>query len=167
MKTVFILLGAILLFFSCKKEFSGADKPNTTPVVPKEESSLTVTVDGKTYQLPVVKQEISFADTAIVKIMAVAPQITIELQAMSTSHAKGVGNYFLWCCRNKGYGTFSGAYDEFDGIQSVDVGNIGTQKGSLSISTNDAKGYAGTFALTGKDTLNVTKDFTGSFKIIY
>ena len=159
-----VLTMLFVTFSSCKKD--KVEETETTELPPPNASStLNVTFDNKTYNLKVMGQTFSLADTAKLKIDATAPEITLRLRANSAQHVGGVGNYFLHCCSND-------IYDKTTNIKKhwmTDQRGT-TQDGIIEITRIDQKGYEGTFIIKGYDPLvsiSLKKEFKGNFVIVY
>lgn len=153
-----------LLFLSCSKEKKETNTSEEKPVNPA--STYAVTLDGKTYSLKVKSQNFKLGDTAHLKLTATAPEMTVIINAKSTQHENGVGNYWLACCSNDIYVRITETQKHWE----IDHQNGGTQNGSVKITRMDSKGYEGTFTLIGNDydiSRTAKKEFTGSFVVIY
>ena len=129
-------------------------------------SSLSVTVDNKTYNLRILGQSFKIGDSAKLNIDATAPEMTLKLRANAGVHNAGLGEYFLACCSN----------DIFDRRASVqkhwEIDHIGNrmQNGTVKITKSDSKGYEGTYTMYGNDydiSRTAKKEFKGSFVIVY
>ena len=161
----FVVLAMLFVTFSsCKKD--KVEETETTELPPPNASStLNVTFDNKTYNLKVMGQTFSLADTAKLKIDATAPEITLRLRANSAQHVGGVGNYFLPCCSNDIYDKTGEVNKHWEMDQRGT-----TQDGFVKVTKIDAKGYEGTFTLYSNYSsggISGKKEFKGSFVIVY
>lgn len=161
-----LALGLLLtvLFISCKKnnDDSRGEKPVVNPA-----SKFSVLADGKPYDLKVDALNLKMGDTAKLFLAASSANFKVILNAASTTHINGVGDYYLACCTNDVFEFLS------DGTRKHwEVDHIGQikQEGSIKITRMDEKGYAGSFSLKAKDGTSssaIQKEFSGSFDIIY
>ena len=154
-----IIIFVLSIFFSCTKK--------TEPEVPDPATAnaLNVLIDGKTYSAPIIFQGLSNSGDAVLSLKASSFDIEVQVQAQSTIHHYGAGNYFLYCCENSVAVKFAGQY--FKGIANGSVNGSPSQKGRLTVTNADSKGYSGTFTLEGKNASGQVKSFAGSFKVVY
>ena len=155
----------IIVIASCKKEKVEEGETSEFPP-PNPSSTLSLTVDSKTYNLKVIGQSFTTGDTAKLRIDATAPELTLRLRADAAVHTSGIGDYYLACCSN----------DVFDRTKTVfkhweidHIGN-GRQNGIVKITRIDSKGYEGTYTIFGNDydvSRTAKKEFKGSFVMIY
>lgn len=161
----FVALFLLVSLVSCKKDKTEQGETSEYPA-PNPSSSLTVTVDDKTYNLRILGQAFTVSDSAKLRIDATTPEMTLKLRADAGIHNAGLGEYFLVCCSN----------DVFDRRTSVqkhwEIDHIGNrmQNGTVKITRADSKGYEGTFTMYGNDydvSQTAKKEFKGSFVIVY
>jgi hypothetical protein len=153
--TIFFLL----LLVSCKREVP--DYPETI-----EPNTLTLQSGNNLFKIPVTGQLLTYSGEGDLSIIAAGPDIEMRLQARSFTHSLGAGNYVLYCCENEVLEKFSGG-QFYDGIQSGTQNNLALEKGSLTITNINSKGYWGRFTFNGQNTLGEEKEFTGTFRVVY
>lgn len=149
---------AMILLISCQQELHFPEEKPT--------SKFTVVVEGKTYNLNIDYQTTRMGDTSQVDIAASSPDFVVTLNSRSDQHNSGVGEYFLWCCRNDVFDLTSGTRKHWE---TEHIGNI-KQKGSVTITKMNAQGYEGTYILHAKDGTPANanrRTYTGTFTIIY
>lgn len=150
----------LLVLFSCTKK-TEPDAPDPATV-----NAMSVLINGKTYSAPISFQGFSYTGDAVLNLKASSPDIEVNIQAKSTIHHYGAGDYFLFCCDNSVLEKFNGG-QYYKGIENGVANSAPSQKGRLTITNSDSKGYSGTFTIEGKTAAGQTKSFAGSFKVVY
>ena len=150
----------LLAFFSCTKK-TEPDQPD-----PAIANTASVLVDGKTYRAPISIQQFNFTGNAFIYISGISPEVEIKIQAKSVLHNYGAGEYFLYCCENSVLEKFSGG-QLYHGIENGMINSDMSEKGRLTVTNVDSKGYQGTFTFVGKNALGQEKTFAGTFKVVY
>jgi hypothetical protein len=149
----------VLLFTSCKREVP--DMPETI-----EPNTLTLQSGTKFFKIPITGQVLSYSGNGDLFLIAEGSKIGMRLQATSTTHNLGAGNYFLTCCENEVLEKFSGG-QYYDGIDDGTQSNFKKEKGSLTITNINSSGYWGRFTFNGQNAAGEEKEFTGTFRVAY
>jgi hypothetical protein len=149
----------VLLFTSCKREVP--DMPETI-----DPNTLTLQSGTKFFKIPITGQVLSYSGNGDLFLIAEGSEIKMRLQATSTTHSLGAGNYFLTCCENEVLEKFSGG-QYYDGIDDGTQSNLKKEKGSLTITNINSSGYWGRFTFIGQNATGDEKEFTGTFRVAY
>lgn len=153
-------IAIVFVFFSCTRK-TPPDEPD-----PAIANTVSVLIDGKTYRAPITTQQYSYTGAAFLYITAASSEIEVTIQAKSFLHNYGAGEYFLYCCENSILEKFTGG-QLYDGIENGMVNSNLSEKGRLTVTNTDSKGYQGTFTFVGKNSNGEEKSFAGTFKVVY
>ena len=162
----FVIALCVITLSSCKKEKVEEGETSEFPA-PNPTSTLTLTVNSKTYNLKVIGQSFTTGgDTAKLRIDATAPEITLRLRADAALHTNGIADYYLACCSNDVFDKTSEVYKHWE------IDHIGNrmQNGTVKITRADDKGYEGTYIIYGNDydiSRTAKREFKGSFVMVY
>lgn len=155
----FSLIFLLLIFISCKREVP--DYPETI-----EPNTLTLQIGQQLIKIPITGQVLSYSGDADFFVIAESAEVEMRLQAKSFTHSLGAGNYFLYCCENEILEKFSGG-QYYDGIADGTTNAVLREKGNLTITNINSKGYWGRFTFIGQNAVGEEKEFTGTFRVVY